>query len=403
MRDATPSVAQLGRLSVHAAHAARQRLAVLDEASRPKVRQATADELFVRQRPVLMVVEPDSLCWTTARLAEDRSGLTWAAELKPYTGLEQLYRDAGTGLEKGLQEINRVRLQESQKAVADQHDHFHLLREGRRALRKLQGQATRALKVAEKMQRALKRKGNYGYRKTGRATVAGRRWRQAEAALDAWSAGEAAWGRVRAALQVFTPSGELNTREQAEAAVRAVLPELEGPVWAKARRLLCRPEVLTFLDRLGQELPSEPLVEAALCLEGARRRSEPLPAARQGGAYQGLLLLSGLLLSLSGESGEQARQTVSGALRLAWRGSSAVEGVNSVVRMQQARHRKLTQGLLDLKRLYWNCRPFRTGRRKRQSPYERLGLRLPKLSWWELLKLPLEELKQQLSASDVPS
>ena len=32
--------------------------------------------------------------------------------------------------------------------------------------------------------------------------------------------------------------------------------------------------------------------------------------------------------------------------------------------MQQARHRKLTQGLLDLKRWYWNQKPFRTGRRK---------------------------------------
>jgi hypothetical protein len=30
--------------------------------------------------------------------------------------------------------------------------------------------------------------------------------------------------------------------------------------------------------------------------------------------------------------------------------------VNSVLRMQQARHRGLGQGMLDLKRLYWNCR-----------------------------------------------
>ena len=30
----------------------------------------------------------------------------------------------------------------------------------------------------------------------------------------------------------------------------------------------------------------------------------------------------------------------------------------------EGRHRKMTQGLLDLKRLYWNCHTFRTGRRK---------------------------------------
>jgi len=51
-----------------------------------------------------------------------------------------------------------------------------------------------------------------------------------------------------------------------------------------------------------------------------------------------------------------------------WRASSLVEGINSVVRMQQARHRRLTPGLVNLKRLYWNCREFRTGRRKGHTP-----------------------------------
>jgi hypothetical protein len=41
--------------------------------------------------------------------------------------------------------------------------------------------------------------------------------------------------------------------------------------------------------------------------------------------------------------------------------SSAVECVNSVVRMHQARHRHVSQRLLDLERFYWNCRAFRHG------------------------------------------
>jgi hypothetical protein len=67
-----------------------------------------------------------------------------------------------------------------------------------------------------------------------------------------------------------------------------------------------------------------------------------------------------------------------------------------VLRMQQSRHRRLTQGLLDLKRLYWNCHAFRTGKRKRQSPYGRVGVPLPELSWWEILKLSADELRQLL-------
>jgi hypothetical protein len=71
--------------------------------------------------------------------------------------------------------------------------------------------------------------------------------------------------------------------------------------------------------------------------------------------------------------------------------------------MQQARHRKMTQGLLDLKRLYWNLRRFRTGRRKDQTPYALLGLDLPDLSFGEFLRLTPEGLREKLSATgDTP-
>ncbi len=78
-----------------------------------------------------------------------------------------------------------------------------------------------------------------------------------------------------------------------------------------------------------------------------------------------------------------------------------MECVNSVARMQQARHRQMTQGLLDLKRLSWNLRRFRTGRRKGQTPYSLLGLRVPAMSFGEFLKLTPEELRKELSGQEV--
>jgi hypothetical protein len=88
-------------------------------------------------------------------------------------------------------------------------------------------------------------------------------------------------------------------------------------------------------------------------------------------------------------------------LRGVWRAGSLVERVNSVARMQPARHRKMTYGLLDLKRLYWNLHRFRRGHRKNQTPYELLGLKLPALSFWEFLKLTPEQLREQLSVKFV--
>jgi hypothetical protein len=83
-------------------------------------------------------------------------------------------------------------------------------------------------------------------------------------------------------------------------------------------------------------------------------------------------------------------------LRQAVRASSAVEGVNSVVRMHQGRHRHVSQEMLDLKRLYWNCRVFREGKRKERSPYELLGLKLPTSDWWQLLQMDPQELEEKL-------
>ena len=60
--------------------------------------------------------------------------------------------------------------------------------------------------------------------------------------------------------------------------------------------------------------------------------------------------------------------------------------MNSVLRMHQSRHRTLTQGMLDLKRLYWNTRVFRGGKRKGRCPYEHLGLALSRYDFWGLIR-----------------
>src|SRR5208337_3686247 len=67
---------------------------------------------------------------------------------------------------------------------------------------------------------------------------------------------------------------------------------------------------------------------------------------------------------------------VAAVLRGTVRASSAVECMNSVLRMHQSRHRTMTPGMLDVKRLYWNTRAFRGGKRKGKCPYEHLGLKL---------------------------
>ena len=264
------------------------------------------------------------------------------------------------------------------------------------------GAAARALERADAAQKELDRRGRQGQSRQGHGAPLNRLWRQAERLWDQAAAAETAWKHAQSAFEFFTPEGRLNDRAQAEGIVAAALPHLSGVAWAKIRRLLLRRESFTFLDQVQERLAGLGLdpdvLSALLDLEGLRRQPWRLSAATRAWA----LVRTVQLTKACSEGRDEARR-VRAVLRGVWRASSLVECVNSVARMQQARHRKLTQGLLDLKRLYWNLRRFRTGRRKDQTPYGLLGLKLPDLSFWEFLKLTPEELREKLSAmGDTP-
>ena len=344
-----------------------------------------------------MVVEPESLCWLTGRMAAARDGVTWAEEFARLPALKAVVRDDGTGLGKGVK-LERARRRAAHLPdLDDTLDVFHTLREGGRAVRKTWGAVTRALERADAAQKRFDQRACQGQSRQGQGAPLNRLWRQAERLWDHATAAETAWKQAKTAFEFFTVDGRLNDRAAAAAIVAATLPQLSGAAWAKTRRLLLRRESFTFLDQVHQRLSelglAPDILSALLDLEGLHRQPWRLSSATRAWA-----LVRTVQLTKSSPHWQDEADRVRAVLRGVWRASSLVECVNSVVRMQQARHRKMTQGLLDLKRLYWNLRRFRTGRRKGQTPYSLLGLRLPDLSFWELLKLTPEELREELSA-----
>jgi hypothetical protein len=349
-----------------------------------------------------MIVEPETLCWMTGRMVKARDGVTWAEEFALFPALLAVVRDDGSGLGKGVKLERARRLAAGLPDLDDSLDVFHTLREGARAVRTTWGAATRALERADTAQKEFERRGRQGQSCQGHGAPLNRLWAHAERLWDHAAAAEVAWNQSKLAFEFFTPEGRLNDRTLAEGVVAAALPHLSGAAWAKARRLLLRHESFTFLDQVHDRLTGlglDPDVLSALLeLEGLRRQPWRLSAATRVWA-----LVRTVQLTKSCPHWHEEAQRIRVVLRSVWRASSLVECVNSVARMQQARHRKMTQGLLDLKRLYWNLRQFRTGRRRGQTPYGLLCLAVPKLSFWEFLKLTPEELQEKLSAQEVAS
>src|SRR6266478_3027041 len=401
------SVASLGRRPLALGKKSGELLPVLDEFARARARQAAADELYVNA-PVRMVVEQESLCWLSGQLSAAVDGEGWAQEFRQLPNLEQLARDGGTALAKGVALVNAERHEQGRPLLVDQGDHFHALHGAGAGFRKAQKKAATALDEAEKAQKKLeecKQQGVPAHAAAGRARAA---WRKAEEALDDWSALDDAWGKTKQALRLVTPEGDLNTRERAEAQWAQTLPRLPDADFAKTKRQIQKPEMLNYLDHVQCQIEALPFTaevkQAAVRQECVRRQPEALQGeGTRAAALRGVMLVSAVVLAKAETVGQQAVAAVRDILRRAYRASSLVECINSAVRMHQCRHRKMTQGLLDLKRLYWNCHTFRTGRRRGTTPYGRLGVPWPEgMRWWDVLKLTPEQLRDKLSTAKTP-
>ena len=399
-----PGRSSLGRWVRQAEHQAGVVLQVLDEYSRPLARSLCPDEIFFHRQPVLTGVEPTSMALLLCQRTADRQGETWAQALQPFVNLEAVCSDAGTGIAKGLrlfQEQRHTRLRlasQTQPLPLDQSlDVFHTEQEAQRVLSRLWRQVEKVWHRAEAASAQVEKDKRQWYDARGSAASARAAWTKAFAALARYERQESCWRRAKAALAVWRPDGQLNDRRWAQAEIAAACGGLPGTLWQKVRNLLQDQRSLTFLDRLGrllsQEVPDELLRGALVRLWSLEHR----PVAGSDGGRLGACVLQRLLCARLSADWWQRYEAVGRVLQGVVRSSSVVECVNSVLRMHQGRHRSLSQGLLDLKRLYWNCRSFAGGRRRDRCPYELLGVHLPTYDFQELLQRSPEELTQELS------
>ncbi|HET7590574.1 MAG TPA: hypothetical protein VFK14_10400 [Solirubrobacterales bacterium] len=328
--------------------------------------------------------------------APDRSAETWEQQLARFPHLEFALSDAAWGIASAVARRAAARRSDPTAPALEQGlDLFHTALEAHRVLARHWRRAEAAWEKAEQAEARVAAAKDQGRDGRGPAGPARAAWSQAIASFEQAERRESAWKRARAALELFGPDGRLNDRSRAAAEIRAAVGDLTGPEWSKVRNFLSDPRSLSFLDRMHRRLEAaepRPAWRAAMAWRWWLRHGRPEPSDPV------MELVRGVARDRPLDAQEQASyQRVAAVLRETFRASSAVECMNSVLRMQQSRHRRMTQPMLDLKRLYWNCRAFRTGPRKGRCPYRALGLALPTDDFWELLHTDPAELTQRLS------
>ena len=335
------------------------------------------------------------------RNTSDRSAQTWRQLLLPFEHLEFAVSDAAKGIGSAVEQVAAERREADPSAPPLEHglDLFHTTHEAERVLAQEWRRVEAIWDEAEVCDAKVMRAKQQGIDARGMAQAARASWSKAIAEFERVELLEAAWRRCRAAFELFRPDGRLNDRAWAEGEIAAGLTELAGPDWKKVANFLRDRRRLAFLDRMHERLAAaEPRVEwrdtlAWRCWKlrhpALGSASNPLAAMAYAVATQRPL-----------DAAEQAAyERIAAVLETTVRASSAVECMNSVLRMQQSRHKRMTQPMLDLKRLYWNCRPLRSGPRKDTCPYRALGLQLPTYNFWGLLRSDPKKLAQQLSTS----
>jgi hypothetical protein len=403
---AVPSRATVGRWVQAAAAQAGRLLVVLDLACQARVRVLCLDEIFLHREPVLMAIEPHSMAWMAGQRGPDRSGESWREVIIHWPCLEYIIADGGQGLERGVKLANAARCAPgeaaetvSRQAITMGLDVFHTQRELERVMQQQWKQAERQLETASQADAKVERYKRQGRDPRGVSGVAGRAWRKAERLCDQAGNAQEAVHQIAAALAWFDAKGRLYCRQTAQAQLDQASQQLQGACWSKVKRLLSDERTLSHLDRLRERLTlavSEPVLRDTLIRLWYVKDQMQQAHGDAGMRLRQLVVIEQVLCERLCPQWQSAYRRVDELRRHAVRASSAVECVNSVVRMHQGRHRHVSQALLDLKRLYWNCHVLREGKRKGQSPYALLGLHLPSSNWWQLLQMAPEELAQKL-------
>jgi hypothetical protein len=330
------------------------------------------------------------------RATADCKAATCERQLVPFSHWEFAVSDAAKGIAAaGAQRAAARRDDPSAPPLEHGLEVFPTALEAHRVLARHWRRAEAAWEKAEGADAELAGAKRQGIDARGPAHAARAAWGRAIAALEEAERLEAAWGRAAAALELFDADGRLNDRIRSEAEIAAALKDLTGPEWSKVRNFLTDPRSLAFRDRMPRRLE---VAESRAEWREAMAWRWWLRPGRVGPADRRTELLRGVARGRAWDAEERTSyERVAAVLSDTHRASSAVECLNSVLRMQPTRHRRMTQPMLDLKRLYCNCRPFRSGPRKDACPYRALGLELPTYDFWELLHTDPARLTQRLS------
>lgn len=365
-----------------AAASARARKVQEGLAPQKKARQAVGDEIFLGDRPLLVVADPGSLAVLGLSVEERRDEKTWAKLLAPLGELSIFASDLGKGMTAAVEA----------REWPHQADVFHALKILSESVAVEERRCYQAIEEEYAWERRLRKLQAAGLDSRGVATNHALAKKKVQRALERFGEIEGLLRPMRHAIELCDELGRWITPDERDRRISQAMNRLDQLGLARRRRVAGywrNPKLLTFAREIQRRL------DALEVLPGPLDRRQLIDAAVGAWALaQGRLRGPGALTAeLRAFAVARAypdffpslRSQVAAILDEALRASSAIETLNSLWRVYQQVKKSFSTDFAYLVALAHNTHTFTEGPRRGHTPFELLGIDVGTRDWLSLV------------------
>lgn len=354
-----------------------------------------SDEVFAKQTPILITVDPISFLILKIELAENRKEETWVVHFQSIKNqnidLSQITKDEGSGLKAATnKELPDIDVQsDSFHAVAHRLGVF-VERFFKNAYNKLD----KISHFEEQFDKAKTEKTRIKYMEKAISM-----YDMAEKAVQLYENFEIIYHWLLESFQIFDKNGELKDIKTVKGdfdTALEYLKELDSIEINKEVKSIenCKPDLFTFyktakekVDLLSQTVNNELLKLLCLAWQVNKNQIKAKNKYRKNKLKRREKYILNEVKELSdNQSYEKIVETVYQTLNQIIQSSAAVECVNSLLRYYlNSSNNKVTQETLNLFMFHHNHKRFKAGKRKGKTPMEIATNSIQKEDWKELL------------------
>jgi len=366
--------------------------------STTKILTYVYDEVFAKNHPILITVDPISSAILSIELADHRNSDQWISHFENIdaNGFQPklLSSDEGTGLCAARAKM----YSEIPWQLDTFHGIAHRLGEWNRRLERLAYKAIAAVYKSERLLNSSK-SDSVIHKRLTKLFIEDKKAAQA---IEVYDSFRYLYHYLIHQLNIFNANGDLRQRDEVRLNMEAALELIESLQHEKINKEVSSingnlSDLLTYFDTAKktldncQELCSNNDVLRALCLawqwNKASVKSKKTARKHKAIEQRDLHLELAALFVNDKEKFLELKSSIFDELDEIVQASSMVECINSILRSYlNSSKNQITQGFLNLFMFYHNHRRYRAGKRKGKTPMELLTGQEQKEDWITLLR-----------------